>query len=325
MPDKHLQLKVGIFSAFALALLAAGIGLLASDAFVKPSEDYVLYFEGSVAGLSVGAPVVFRGVPLGKVTSISLVGHDRDETIIIPVGIDIFEENIRGIAGEHGGVTDAVRDRMIQSMIGRGLRARIAIISLLTGQARVELDFYPETPTIYHSVNPGAEIPTLASPLEEFSRALARINIDKIAHSLLQTLETFNNVMTDEELKGVLAGLKRTTDEFSALTREMPALLEDARKAMQRIETAADRTASEVPRLGRDMSLVLDSFSKVADHAEKLFLNASRLTAPNSATVRDLQNAMKELAESARAIRSLAKTLERSPESLLRGKGRQQP
>jgi len=325
MPDKRLQLQVGIFSALAFALLAAGVGLLASGAFFKPDEDYVLYFEGSVAGLSVGAPVVLRGVPLGKVTSISLVAHDRDDTIIIPVGIDIFEENIRDIVGEQGGVTDAGRDRMIQSMVGRGLRARTAVVSFLTGQARVELDFYPETPMKYHSADPGKEIPTVVSPLEEFSRSLAKIDVDKIAQGLLLALESFNSVMGSEELKGTLVGLKRTMDEFSALAQEMPALFTSVRSTLQRIETAADSTAKEVPRLGRDMSLALDSFSKAADRAEKLFLNASRLTSPDSATVRDVQGAVKELAEAARAVRSLAKTLERSPESLLRGKGRQQP
>jgi len=325
MPDKRLQLQVGIFVAIAFAMLVAGVALLAGDAFFKAKEDYVLYFEGSVAGLAVGAPVVFRGVPLGRVTSISLVAHDRDDTIIIPVGIEFSKDNIRSIVGDAGGVTDEARDRMVQSMVGRGLRARIAIISFLTGQARVELDFFPETPIFYHSADPSAEIPTLASPMEEFSRALARINIDKIAHSLFQALEAFNSMMGSEELKGTLVGLKRIADELSAVAQDMPALVESARSALQRIDTVADRTAREVPRLGRDMSLALDSFSKAADRAENLFLNTSRLSSPNSAILRDVQNAAHELAEAARAVRSLAKTLERSPESLLRGKGRQQP
>jgi len=325
MPDKNLQWKVGIFSAFGLALFVLGVGLLASGVFFKIEEDYVLYFEGSVGGLTVGAPVVFRGVPLGKVTSISLVVHDRDDTIIIPVGIEIFEANIRHIVGEGGPVTDIVRDRMIQSMVGRGLRARIAIASLLTGQARIELDFFPDTPIRYHSADPGAEIPTLASPLEEFSRALARINLDKIAHSLFQALEGLNNMMHSEELRGTLVGLKRIADELSVLVQEVPALVVNARETLQRIETAADRTAQEVPRVGRDLSLALNSFSRAAERAEKLFLNTSQLTSPNSATMRDVQRAAQELAEAARSVRSLANTLERSPESLLRGKGRQQP
>jgi len=325
MSYKHLQLKVGIFSAIALVLLVVGIGLLANGVFFKPQEDYVLYFEGSVAGLNVGTPVVFRGVPLGRVTSISLVEHDRDETIIIPVGIDIFEENIKSIVGGSGRVTDAVRDKMIHSMIKRGLRARIAVVSLLTGQARIELDFFPETLASYHSRDPDTEIPTLSSPLEEFSRALSKVNIDKIANSLILALEGFNRVMDSEDLKGTLNGLRRTAEETSALVQTMTPLVASARQTLLGIETAANRTAQEVPRLSRDMILVLDGFNRTAQQAETFFLNAGRLASPNSATVRDLQNAVKELAEAAKAVRSLAKTLERNPESLLRGKGGQQP
>ena len=325
MPYKSLQLKVGIFSLLAVVLLVTGVGLLASGVFFGAEEDYMLYFEGSVAGLNVGAPVVFRGVPLGKVTSISLVANSANNTIIIPVGIDIFEENIRQIAGGHGRVTDAVRGEMMRRMVERGMRARVATVSFLTGQARIELDFLPETPARYHSADPATEIPTLSSPLEEFSRALSRINIDRIGHNLLEALENFNKFITSEELKGTLTGIKRITDEASAMTLELPALMASARTTLQRIETAADRTAREVPRLSHDISLVLDSVGKAVERADKLFLDANRLMSPGSATVRDFQNAVKELAEAARAIRSLAKTLERSPESLLRGKGGQQP
>ena len=319
-----MHLKVGIFSMLALVLLVTGVGLLASGVFFRDNEDYVLYFEGSVAGLSVGAPVVFRGVPLGRVASISLVAHDKDEAITIPVGIEIFERNIRHL-GTSGRVTDAVRDEMIRRMVQQGLRARIALVSLLTGQARIELDFFPDTPIRFRSADPGSEIPTLSSPLEEFSRALSKINLDKIAHNFLHALENFNTIITSEELKGTLAGLKQVADDTSALLREMPDLVQSAQKTLQGIATAADRTAREVPKLGRDLSLALDNISKAAERAEKLFLDTGRLLSPNSTTGRDMQSAVRELAEAARAVRSLARSLERNPESLLRGKGRQQP
>ena len=322
MSHKRLHLKVGIFSALALALLVMGVGLLAGGAFFGAEEDYVLYFEGSVAGLNVGAPVVFRGVPLGRVVNISLLADDKEDIVIIPVGVDIIEGNIMHIVGEHGRVTDAARRDVMRRMIEQGLRARVTMVSFLTGQARIDLDFLPDTPARYHSADHSREIPTLSSPLEEFSRALSRVHIDKIAHSLLKALENINNVLTSEEFKGTLIGIKQIADEAGALVKEMPALLESVHNTLQRIETAADRAAREVPKISHDMSIALDSVSKAADRAHKLFLDTSLLISPNSATVRDMQNAVKELGEAARAIRSLAKSLERNPESLLRGRGR---
>jgi paraquat-inducible protein B len=322
MSDKSIQLKVGIFSMLALVLLAVGIVRLASGSFFSAGEDYILYFQGSVTGLNVGAPVVFRGVPLGKVTSIALMATDQDDTVTIPVGIDIVKDSIRR-AGTSGGVTDAVRDDMIARMVEQGLRARIATVSYLTGHARVELDLFPDTPARYHSKDRSREIPTLPSPMEEFSRVLSRIDIERIAHNLMLALENFSKVIGSEELRGTLAGFKRFADEAAVLAQEMPALTASARKTLQQLETSADRTGREMSRISHDMGVALDSVGKAANRAEKFFLDSNRLMSPNAATMRDLQNAMKELGEAARAIRSLANNLERSPESLLRGRGRQ--
>jgi len=318
----------------------------------------VLYFEGSVSGLNVGAPVVFRGVPFGRVTHISLVADDKGDLVTIRVGIDIFEESIKRLGAAHPGVTKADRHKLILSMIEHGLRARIAIASFVTGQARIELDLLPETPARYRATKPRNEIPTLPSPLEEFSRAFARIEVDKIANSLFQALESFNSVMAGEELRGALIGIRQAlesfnsvmaggelrgaligirqalesfnsvmageelqgtligirqfTDDGSVSAREMTALLKNVQKTLQGFERAVDH----------DIRVALDSFAKAAERAEKFFLDADRLVSPNSAMVRDLQSAMKELDEAAKAIRNLARSLERNPESLLRGRGR---
>jgi paraquat-inducible protein B len=195
--------------------------------------------------------------------------------------------------------------------------------SLLTGQTLIELNFFSETPPRYHSTDQRREIPTLSSPFEEFSRAIARINIDKIALRLLDVLENLNNVLVGEELKGALVSLRRTADDAAAVARELPEIAAGARKSIQRIEAAADRTAREIPKLSQDLSVALDNVARAADRADKLFLDANRVMSPNSVMVRDLQNSLKELGEAARAIRSLANNLERNPESLVRGRGRQ--
>jgi len=322
MSDKRVQLKVGVFSLVALGLLAVGVTRLASGTFFSTEEDYVLYFQGSVAGLNVGAPVVFRGVPLGKVTSISLMTFTQEDAITIPVGIGILKDSVRHI-GAVDGVPSAARDNMIARLVERGLRARIATVSYLTGHSRVELDLFPETSARYHSKDHSREIPTLSSPMEEFSRMLSRIDVEKIAHDLQQALESFRKVIGSEELHGTLVGLKRVADEAAVLAQELPALTASARRALQQFETASDKTAREVPRIGQDVRLAMEGVTRAAERAERFFHDTNRLMSPNAATVRELQNVLKELAESARAIRSLANNLERNPESLLRGRGRQ--
>jgi len=56
----------------AIALLVVAIGVLGSGKLFKLSVPYVMVFEGSVKGLNVGSPVVFRGVKLGSVSGIHM-------------------------------------------------------------------------------------------------------------------------------------------------------------------------------------------------------------------------------------------------------------
>ena len=312
MSKQSTHAKVGLFTAGAFFLLILAVVLFAGGVFVKEEEDYALYFNGSVAGLSVGAAVVFRGVPLGKVVDIAIVATS-DEPVTIRVGIDIVEQNIiRLHLGER--VTNAVRAEIIASMVEQGLRARIAMPSLLTGQARLELDFFPGSVALYQSGDKDREIPTVPSPLEEFSRVISRVNVDEIARNLLLALQGFNEVIHSEDTKGSLLALKQALEDSAEFMRGMPKFRALIEHVARHIDDAATRAASEIPKFG-----------KAAERFEQAVAAAGRVLSPDSPSVRELQNAMKEVSEAARAVRVLAGSLERNPENLLRGKGGRRP
>ena len=73
MNSQSYKTTVGAFVLGGLALLVLGIMLLGGGRLFSNDLEYVMYFDGSVSGLSTGAPVVFRGVPMGSVTRINLV------------------------------------------------------------------------------------------------------------------------------------------------------------------------------------------------------------------------------------------------------------
>ena len=102
MAKQSFKTAVGAFVIGGLTLLVAGIILLGGGRMFSDDIEYVLYFDGSVSGLSIGAPVVFRGVPMGQVTRISLEANPRDASVTIPVYIRLDENSIvrAGVAGE---------------------------------------------------------------------------------------------------------------------------------------------------------------------------------------------------------------------------------
>ena len=73
MSRKVNKTAIGVFVVGALILLMVAIVVFGSGNLFKQTNKFVLYFDGSVKGLSIGAPVVFRGVSIGTVKDISLI------------------------------------------------------------------------------------------------------------------------------------------------------------------------------------------------------------------------------------------------------------
>jgi paraquat-inducible protein B len=140
-------------------------------------DTYVLNFKESVRGLTVGAPVDFRGIVVGEVAAIN-THFDREKMeFSIPVEIRFFPERFtsRYASGKKGGrVTDDPR-KLGQWLVEKGLRGQLRLASLLTGQRYVALDFFPNAPkaTMDWNVSP-PEVPTVPSGLQSLRTRLSR-------------------------------------------------------------------------------------------------------------------------------------------------------
>ena len=95
MSKQANKTAIGAFVVVALALGVAAIVVFGSGKFFVKKEVYVAYFQGSVKGLNVGAPVVFRGVKIGQVTKIMLYSDRRDMTVQIPVLLQVDPSNFQ--------------------------------------------------------------------------------------------------------------------------------------------------------------------------------------------------------------------------------------
>lgn len=316
--------RIGAFVMGGLVLLVLGITLLGSRSFLSNNIEYVLYFDGSVSGLSIGAPVVFRGVPLGNVTKISLVANARDEGVTIPVRIRIDASAIVRL-GPRGGLTDIMREEIIRRMVQRGLRARLQLQSLITGQYRVELDFFPDTAARYHSADHNTEIPTLPSPLDEFQRALTKLPLESIAVALREALEGIAKASNNPELYEAVTAIKGTFESANNLMAESSDLRDDTRRMINTINDTATTIDQQLPEAMAAFQLAMNSFAAAGSQLEKTLASADGIVSRDSRTVRDFNQLLKEVNDTARAVRGLANTLERNPEALLFGKGGKRP
>lgn len=81
---------IGLFVVGAIILLVVALVVLGSGRFFKETHPYVAFFDGSVKGLSMGAPVMFRGVRIGKVEDFAVYYKRAKNKFKIPVLITLY-------------------------------------------------------------------------------------------------------------------------------------------------------------------------------------------------------------------------------------------
>ena len=206
MSRKVNKMMIGIFVVGALVLLMAAIVVFGSGELFKRTNKFVLYFDGSVKGLSIGAPVLFRGVSIGTVKDISLIYDSKAGTITLPVIVEIEEDRIKGAPsfGELGGD---------KKMIALGLRGNLEVQSFLTGQLMISFDFYPDRPAILRGILKGyPELPTLPTSPDIFE-VMENLPIKDIANNLESATQGINKLVNSSEIPRSFYDLQGTLQE----------------------------------------------------------------------------------------------------------------
>ena len=195
---------IGVFVVGAIALLITSILVFGSGKIFRQSDKYVLFFNGSVKGLSVGAPVIFRGVKIGNVTSISLTYDLETHEVLIPVVIDIELSRVTGIPEAPGYPN-------YEAFIKQGLRAKLEIQNFITGQLMLGLDFYPNKPEkLYGIVKDYPELPALPISPDIFE-VMDDIPVKEITANLEQAVAGINRIVNSEGISQMGKALREVT------------------------------------------------------------------------------------------------------------------
>ncbi len=215
MMRKANKTKIGVFVVGAVVLLVIAILVFGSGALFKQTDKYIVFFDGSVKGLAVGAPVIFRGVKIGNVSSIDLAYNEGTKSVLIPVVIDVELSRVKGVP-EKFGYPDYLR------FVQEGLRAKLEIQNFITGQLMLAFDFYPENPQkIYNIVKNYPELPALPISPDIFE-IMDEIPIKEIANNLAQAVIGINRLVNSEGI----ADLDKTLREVTQSARSFGLLVE---------------------------------------------------------------------------------------------------
>jgi paraquat-inducible protein B len=254
---------------------------------------YILHFKGSIRGLTVGAPVEFRGIKIGQVADIKAVFNQ--ETLTPQIKVLIETEPQRWETMGEATMDDKTQ---MEALVAKGLRAQLKTGSLLTGQLFIDMDIYPDAaPAKVLYGEKYAELPTIPTPLQlitnRVDQILSKIEtvpIEKIGKDLEDTLQNVKKITTSAELQEAVRALDETLKE----TREL----------------AKNLNANVAPAI-----------TATLDRAQRTLISVEGTLGKDSPMQHELRQALKEMGEAARSLRVLLDYLERHPDALIFGKG----
>ena len=334
MAKQANRMMIGGFVVLAVFLLAASIVVFGSGRFFKKTELYVMYFEGSVKGLSVGAPLLLRGVPIGTVKSLVLrVDPDTGKTEI-PVVVEVAKGQLE-VVGEKKFSLDTRRN--LNLLVDEGLRGVLSLQSIITGQLLIELDFYPNSPVNLRETDlPYPQVPTLPSTIYRLGQALQGLDLEGMVKKIQDTLKGIDALVNNQDLsaslvefKGILVDahslVRNLDDQVRSLSGELETTISDARRLINNVDdqvapvaASGKRTLAEFGQLARNLDRQLAS---LGGNLNKTLTAARGVVSEQAPLIVEMERSLQEISNMARAFRELAEYLERHPESLIQGKG----
>jgi paraquat-inducible protein B len=309
---------IGAFVVGALALAVIAVVVFGSGRFFGDKSVDVMYFEGSVKGLNVGSPVVFRGVRIGSVKNIILQFDTKDMKAIIPVYVEIDYNKITPI---QGWPKDGEADSYFKELKAKGLRAQLEMQSLVTGQLMINIDFFPGTPLKLVGLDKDhQEIPTIPSGIDQFLKEAQEIPLKELVERALKTIESIDRTINSKDLAASLAslaeGLKEAKLVLVKVNKEIDPLLAN----LKDITGSAKEIAKNSEGVPQQIGQALASAQNTLKQTEITLKSASAIASENSTVMIEVQNTMRELTKTSRSVRFLADYLQRYPESLITGK-----
>jgi paraquat-inducible protein B len=264
---------------------------------------YLVYFDGSVGGLSPGASVEWHGMKVGRVSDVHLEYDVSKNAIRAPVVIELEPERIQLVGEDKNFGTG----NLVGELVRRGLRAQVKTGNLITGQAIVSLDIDPKAAPA--ELGTGERYPVIPSVPNQFENLLNSINgildriaklpLDKLIDQADSTLKSFQTVAAAPEIKDSLRSLSGALTSAETFLDNANTNLSPAMAKISPFIVAAEQA---VKRINGTVGSIDQGYGN------------------NSSFKRDLTKLMAQVEDATRSLRVLSDYLEQHPEALIRGK-----
>jgi paraquat-inducible protein B len=331
---------IGAFVVGAIALAVAGVLVFGSGKLLSKQARFVMFFDGSLKGLQVGAPVVMQGVKIGEVTDIYVMADPATLEFFTPVFVKIDPGKIR-VAGQETTTWKMRKEEYsdYQALVKKGMKAQLVLQSFVTGQLWIGLDLYPDKPVrLVGMIKDVPEIPTIPPTLEELEKTIGELPVKQIVWKLDNVITGIGRLVNSPELQRTVVNLEKATGDIDRLVKRVDSQVEPLSADVQRTLEEANKTLASaqgalaqvektlafkegVPgQVAENLLATLTSARSALDESRKAFVAVQDLASQSAYLGYEAGSTLEEMKSLSRSMRSLTDYLERHPESLIRGK-----
>jgi paraquat-inducible protein B len=302
---------IGAFVIGAMTLAVAALLFFGGGVLREKRMTVVSFFDGSVAGLRVGAPVTFRGVPVGEVKAMGVRINPQTGRSIIQVDMQLMPDRVT-VYG-----VQPPREMLLAALVRDGLTAQLVNQSLVTGMLSVELAFRPGAEVSRFGDTGLPEIPTVPGELEALRKQLQSVDIAAAVESLQRTLASVDAVMRNPRLKQALDRLPST---LATVERTLKSVEREVGASSAGFQETLGAVRSLAASLERDSATTSAALRGTLANADVVLEGAHAFVDPQGHTAVQAQRAVDDLAATAARLRNLAERLDRDPSVLVRGR-----
>lgn len=312
-------IAVGAFILGMLVLAFLLVLFFTGGHWFTHRDRYTLVYDTSIKGLNVGAPVTLKGVKIGEVTDIKARMLSGSFAVLNDITLEIDPKML-----EREGQS-WIAGSVIDDLIQRGLCSQLRLQSLLTGLLYVDVDFHPEKQCQLKDVaTEYKQIPTTPTDLEQLTRDLEAIDINKLGENLQQIVAGVNTLINDHALQDTIKNINAMLNAVQKSADTVRASADNVTAAIVPLAQHGDTTVNalnqKLPALLEKLDHTTVALQETAASLQKTSANATYLTSEDSPLLYRIESAAASVNAAAAEVRHLSDTLERQPEALLYGK-----
>jgi paraquat-inducible protein B len=253
----------GAFVVGAIVLAVVSLVVFGGGKYFRSTQTWVAHFDESIKGLTVGSPVTFRGVRVGRVTEIEVMVDRQLGKVTMPVTFELEAERLTEPAGKRLGFLKPAEGT--KRLIETGLRAQLEIESLVTGQLAINLDMYPESPlalvrTLDSRLKQGGEtegqypeMPTIPSKAAALGRSIEALDIPDLVADLKKTVAGVERLVNAPEVRAAVVNASAMMQDAQKLMTATNQRMATLGPALERTAVTLDGTLIEVRKVAQGL------------------------------------------------------------------------